>query len=204
MVKNSVKFFLPTHKLAAMATALMPAVSKEETRYYLCGVALQNHPADKTQLVFIATDGHKLAKYTMPHEAGETLKVNCIMPAGAVKYLAGLKKQGDGLTMVEITDSWITISQTDSSKTFPLIDGNFPDWQRALPKKTKAPEVYFDSAYMTAILTACARTNKKLNPRSSRKLCIGLWLNASNPTESVFEIETGIEGLQYVLMPIRG
>jgi DNA polymerase-3 subunit beta len=108
----------------AVFADIRPAISTEETRYYLNGVFLHSTPEGKARIV--ATDGHRLmardvdSDYTGP---------GVIIPRRVVTQLMKLKPgklatchEGARFTAGPLT-IWTKI-----------IDGSFPDYDRVIPK----------------------------------------------------------------------
>ena len=110
----------------------MPAISTEETRYYLNGVCLSGK-------AIVATDGHKLA---VTYDVLPAPVADAIIPHPLIRFLAKLPsvpsitimgnkdiKAGSktSLEMVRFPLPGVTI-------TAKLIDGTYPDWTRVVPK----------------------------------------------------------------------
>lgn len=115
--------------LVAAMSRIRFAMSSEETRYYLNGVAIINDAAGKTLLV--ATTGHQLAM--MPLDAAPEGSVGAIIPRPIVHYLCQRKAEPDGC----VFDSERLRARFDFAGmvlTTKLIDGKFPDIFRVLPK----------------------------------------------------------------------
>ncbi len=107
------------------------AVSTEETRYYLNGVYMAANERDG--LTFVATDGHRLARYVLPQPAAEIDGV--ILPASLIKLLARRLKAKDcpDWLSVELAHSQVKIRHGNETITSKLIDGTFPDYERVIP-----------------------------------------------------------------------
>jgi DNA polymerase-3 subunit beta len=106
-------------------------MSTEETRYYLNGVYM--HANERDGLTFVATDGHRLARYVLPQPAADV--AGAILPASLIKLLQRrLKARGrpDWLT-VELAHNQVTIRHGSETITSKLIDGTFPDYMRVIP-----------------------------------------------------------------------
>ncbi|WP_421424111.1 DNA polymerase III subunit beta [Agrobacterium rosae] len=102
----------------------LPAVSTEETRYYLNGVCLSVHDV-------VATDGHRLAvSYGILPEAIN----NAIIPRAAAIVLSKLPAF-PSLTLFSggDVDHVIRFGAAGVTVTAKLIDGTYPDWKRVVP-----------------------------------------------------------------------
>jgi DNA polymerase III subunit beta len=125
-------------KAAALVT------SKEETRYYLKGVAVQ---ADAKGSYLIATDGHRLLAFCQSRECYGGEPVNIIIPAD---ILAGIKlnKHVEIAELTQESENRWRIEYCGTAVTFAPIDGTFPDWRRIVPKETSGETAQFNPAYV--------------------------------------------------------
>lgn len=125
------------------------AISTEETRYYLNGVFF--HEADDGSFVFVATDGHRLAKISFSDGVTVgTLGKGVIIPRGFVSRIASLLDR-DGDVEFGVSDARISLTFPELSVSSKLIDGSFPDYQRVIPQGNDH-EVIFDSDEFSKII----------------------------------------------------
>jgi DNA polymerase-3 subunit beta len=113
------------------------AMSTEETRYYLNGLYL--HTAGTTEtpmLCTVAADGHRLARFELPLPAGANSMLSVIVPRTTVMTVVKLLKRKPAAATValHISDKAIEFTLPNLTLISKLIDGTFPDYQRALPK----------------------------------------------------------------------
>jgi DNA polymerase III subunit beta len=110
------------------------AISTEETRYYLNGIFLHVSDEGNGLLRAAATDGHRLARYTLPRPAGAEQMPDVIVPRKCVAELHKLLGEaGDGRVLVELSPSKIRFTLGSAVLTSKLIDGTFPDYSRVIP-----------------------------------------------------------------------
>jgi DNA polymerase-3 subunit beta len=109
------------------------AISTEETRYYLNGIFL--HVSDEAQPVMkaAATDGHRLARVTVPRPAGAEGMPDVIIPRKCVAELRKLLDEVDGTVQVSLSETKIRFGLGTAILTSKLIDGTFPDYSRVIP-----------------------------------------------------------------------
>lgn len=125
-----IAFALPGDQLARDLAAIAPAMSSEETRFYLNGAALQ---VCEGQLALIATDGSQLAHIFRPVPEGADALPDVILPSKAVAaLLTALKKADASPLSVEMGGGKATFTLPGLRLTSMLIDGTFPDWQAAI------------------------------------------------------------------------
>jgi DNA polymerase-3 subunit beta len=125
-----VSFELPAETLKQIIDKTRFAISTEETRYYLNGIFL--HVADDT-LKAAATDGHRLARVTMPRPEGAENMPDVIVPRKCIAELRKLLDEIDGSVGVSLSNSKIRFDLGQALLTSKLIDGTFPDYSRVIP-----------------------------------------------------------------------
>ena len=105
----------------------------EETRYYLNGIYL--HKDDK-KLISVATDGHRLARTSINLPSGADLISGSIIPRKAIYEIRKLIEDysDDEGVLVSLSETKIRVCVNDTTITSKLIDGNFPDYEKVIPK----------------------------------------------------------------------
>lgn len=128
-----VSFELPAETLKQIIDKTRFAISTEETRYYLNGIFW--HVADDGQPVLkaAATDGHRLARVTLPRPDGAEGMPDIIIPRKCVAELRKLLDEIDGSVGVSLSSSKIRFDLGQALLTSKLIDGTFPDYSRVIP-----------------------------------------------------------------------
>jgi len=130
-------FELPARTLAQMIDATRFAISTEETRYYLNGIFLHVSDDDGPVLKAAATDGHRLARFTIAQPDGADGMPDVIVPRKAVAELRKLLEEAlDGAVMIDLSASKIRFTLSGEGGvvlTSKLIDGTFPDYSRVIP-----------------------------------------------------------------------
>jgi DNA polymerase III subunit beta len=153
MAAGAAEFRLECRQLAALIEKTRFAISTDETRYYLGGIYL--HCLGEA-LAAAATDGHRLARKTVPLPAG----ADDMPEAGSSETAAaGVRVAGDGFTANRgviipkyaaflatkiLPDSEVECELAISARMLrltigsvelvsKLIDGTYPDYQRVLP-----------------------------------------------------------------------
>ncbi|MFM6852555.1 MAG: DNA polymerase III subunit beta [Sphingopyxis sp.] len=110
------------------------AISTEETRYYLNGIFLHVSDDGNGLLRAAATDGHRLARYTLPRPAGAESMPDVIVPRKCVGELHKLLSEaGEARVQIELSPSKIRFTLGSAVLTSKLIDGTFPDYSRVIP-----------------------------------------------------------------------
>ncbi|HEY0149966.1 MAG TPA: DNA polymerase III subunit beta [Allosphingosinicella sp.] len=127
------RFELPAATLKQIIDKTRFAISTEETRYYLNGIFL--HVSDESQPVLkaAATDGHRLARVTVPRPAGAEGMPDVIIPRKCVAELRKLLDEVDGTVQLSLSETKIRFGLGTAILTSKLIDGTFPDYSRVIP-----------------------------------------------------------------------
>jgi len=127
-------FEMPARVLAELIDRTRFAISTEETRYYLNGIFF--HVADEL-LRAAATDGHRLARYTLPRPDGAEGMPDVIVPRKCVAELRKLLEEVlDTSVLVDLSASKVRFTlggEHGVVLTSKLIDGTFPDYSRVIP-----------------------------------------------------------------------
>jgi DNA polymerase-3 subunit beta len=127
------RFELPAATLRQIIDKTRFAISTEETRYYLNGIYL--HVSDEAQPVLkaAATDGHRLARVTVPRPEGAQGMPGVIIPRKCVAELRKLLDEVDGTVQASLSETKIRFGLGNAVLTSKLIDGTFPDYSRVIP-----------------------------------------------------------------------
>ncbi|NJC35007.1 DNA polymerase-3 subunit beta [Sphingomonas jejuensis] len=129
------RFSLPATTLKTIIDRTRFAISTEETRYYLNGIFL--HVAEDGSagpvLKAAATDGHRLARVTVPQPDGASGMPDVIVPRKCVAELRKLLDEVDGSVEVSLSATKIRFDFGAAILTSKLIDGTFPDYSRVIP-----------------------------------------------------------------------
>ena len=130
-------FELPARTLAELIDRTRFAISTEETRYYLNGIFLHVSDDDQPVLKAAATDGHRLARFTLPRPEGAEGMPDVIVPRKAVGELRKLLEEAlDSNVEIDLSPSKIRFTLGGEGGvvlTSKLIDGTFPDYSRVIP-----------------------------------------------------------------------
>jgi DNA polymerase-3 subunit beta len=127
-------FELPAAVLAEMIDRTRFAISTEETRYYLNGIFF--HVTDD-ELRAAATDGHRLARFTLKRPDGAEGMPDVIVPRKCVGELRKLLEESlDTNVLIDLSASKVRFTfggENGVVLTSKLIDGTFPDYSRVIP-----------------------------------------------------------------------
>ncbi|MBB6124778.1 DNA polymerase III subunit beta [Sphingobium subterraneum] len=126
-------FELPASTLIQIIDKTRFAISTEETRYYLNGIFFHVSEDPQPVLKAAATDGHRLARVTVPRPDGAEGMPDIIIPRKCIAELRKLLDEVDGSVEISLSASKIRFGIGNAILTSKLIDGTFPDYSRVIP-----------------------------------------------------------------------
>lgn len=128
--QSQVDFTLPQATLKRLIEATQFSMAHQDVRYYLNGMLFET---EGNLLRTVATDGHRLAVCALPIDA-DLPAHSVIMPRKGVIELMRLLDGGETPLQLQIGSHNIRAQVGDFIFTSRLVDGQFPDYRRVLPK----------------------------------------------------------------------
>jgi DNA polymerase III subunit beta len=123
---------LPGKVFRDMVARTQFAITSEDTRYFLNGAQLVLGPSSMT---LVATDGHRLALVTVPREATEGAnELKVILPKKTLMELSRLLGDGEEAIRYEEGENHLFFHVGDRLLISRKIDGQFPAYERVIPK----------------------------------------------------------------------
>ena len=108
------------------------AMAQQDVRYYLNGMLLE---VSNNSLKAVATDGHRLAMCTLEADTGMEKKQQFIIPRKGIMGLGRLIAQDKGKIDIVLGNNHIRAKTGEFTFTSKLVDGEFPDYERAIPRR---------------------------------------------------------------------
>ena len=140
----------------------LPAMSNEESRYFLCGVHIFERGVT---MIYEATNGHILVRVEsdLQNEEFDYTGIDIIVPAFIVRHLckaAFLKPfgmEGDFIPC-HVDATRINIEMLDGLINVKLVDGTFPDCSHVIPKTSDVTfnKININGKYMEALAKSIA------------------------------------------------
>ncbi|MGI9360943.1 MAG: DNA polymerase III subunit beta [Parasphingorhabdus sp.] len=140
-VEDGTELEFPLSRLKTEWGRLSSSISTEEVRYYLCGISMRRTEPGKAVVNFAATNGHTLVRISdMPDGGDPDAGVpDVIIPS---RLASILMKIWDGTSddaasetvRVTVTASKMIFRFGDWHVTGKMIDGQFPDYERVIPR----------------------------------------------------------------------
>jgi len=119
--------------LMDMIKKVIFSVSTDETRYVLNGVLMV---LENDLLRMVSTDGHRLSFIEQTLPTSSVQKVNNIVPAKALSELLKILSS-EGQVNIQLNENQIIFSTPDVTLMSRLIDGQFPNYDQVIPKKSE-------------------------------------------------------------------
>lgn len=131
-------------------SSILFAVSQDETRPVLTGVLII---IAKGNLAMVATDGFRLSQKKIKIQTTKDEK-RFIVPKGILAELSRISESEDIVFSYKKTDNQLVIGLDDLVLSSRIIEGDFPDFERIIPKETKI-RIHLDkSGFLRAVKLA--------------------------------------------------
>ncbi len=172
------------------------AMAQQDVRFYLCGMLLEIS-GGAGQLRGVATDGHRLAMYTVENIESVTAgllsnRVQAIIPRKGTLEIARLLKESEEPVRVQLTQHHLRIESSDVVIISKLVDGKFPDYEKVIPRGGDKVLLGERLALRDAFNRAAILSNEKYRGVRMQLDRDTLRLIASNPEQEQAEEELSV------------
>jgi DNA polymerase-3 subunit beta len=125
---------IPAGLFSSMISQVIFAISNEESRFTLSGSLMVLKP---DALVLVATDGHRLALVERPATFALSGPHRSLLPRKAMSEILKLSSevQPDAVIRFSATDNHLFFQIGDRLLISRKLTGNFPDYERVLPRE---------------------------------------------------------------------
>lgn len=148
-VSDGTEVTLPQGALKEMLKLTTFAASKEETRSLLMGVLFE---AKGANLTLVATDTHRLAWKQSAIGQEVATPVSSVVPAKPLIELERvLKDTSDETVLVRFGSSQAQFQTADMTLVSRLLDGQFPNYEKVIPKNPERKVVFNRGAMLDAV-----------------------------------------------------
>ena len=172
------------------------AVSVDETRPVLTGVLIL---IDKETLTLVATDGFRLSQKKITIDKSKE-EIKLILPKGVLSELARLSDNEFVNFSYKRSDNQVVLGLSDSVLSSRVIEGEFPDFERIIPKETKIKVKVDKDELLRSIKLAgvfardSANVVKLTTSENSLEVLAESSLSGSQKTSIDAKIENGVSG----------
>jgi len=158
------------------------AISNEETRYFLNGIYFHKKNINNVDcLSLVATDGHRLAKIDFPHPKGLIDLPGVIIPKKTIYELCKLLTEITEDVVINVDPNKIIFYFDKTVLVSKLIDGNFPDYQRVIPKNNNNIVIAERQKFCEAVDRVSTITSEKSKAIKFKLLKNLINMNSSDP-----------------------
>ena len=123
------------------------AVSTEESRPILNGVLWELRDGEMTM---VATNGHRLARMSIPAEANESPSADFIVPPAALQQVQRLFKEEDELRVAR-SGNHLGFRAENTEVFTRLIEGTYPNYEQVIPKDNDKIAIVAKKALESAV-----------------------------------------------------
>lgn len=110
--------------------SVAPAQGITDVRYYLNGTLIRSEDGE---LTVVASDGHRIARYTIAAECPDSERLDCIVPRSAAGEIVKLLRDISGTVTLRMGARNCEIDAGPISFATRLIDGKYSAFERLLP-----------------------------------------------------------------------
>lgn len=142
--------------LASAISKTIFAAGNDDLRPVMSGVFFQFSPEN---LTFVATDAHKLVKYTRSDvKASES--ADFIMPKKPLNLLKGILAGSEDDVLIEYNESNAKFSFHNTQLVCRLIDGKYPNYEAVIPKENPNKLVIDRTQFLNSVRRVSIFSNK--------------------------------------------
>lgn len=186
---------IESSKLIRMIDKTRFAISNDETRYYLNGLFLQaSKRGDAFELRSVATDGHRLALAYIQNANLKT-EFGVILPKKSVGEVRRIC-EGSEKVKISVSRAKIKVANENSTLVSKLIDGDFPDYEKVLPKQntqiaTINKKLFFDAVDRVSTVASDKHKSVKMIVENGK---VTLQISANDGSFAYEEFEVNFSG----------
>ena len=159
---NSKKITVKSQTILNLINKTKFAISNEETRYFLNGLYFNISSNENTSnLIFVGTDGHRLAVSTSILNISIDEIPGVIIPKKTINELSKLLSEDYDDIDIDISLNKIIFYIGNLILVSKLIDGNFPDYTRVIPKNNNNNLVINRENLLSAVDRVSTIANEK-------------------------------------------
>lgn len=155
--KNQEACTLTQKELRNLLTATSFAMSSDETRYILNGICIA---VSKETIKTIATDGRRLAIATIKNNTNFKKEEKAVIPSKAVGELIKTLKEEKTID-VFFSEKQIKFQTENMGILSRLIEGEFPNYEQAIPKEHETKLIINKEALQSAVKRASLLTTQE-------------------------------------------
>ena len=150
------KTIIPSNILATAISKTIFAAGNDDLRPVMSGVFFQ---FSQDNLTFVATDAHKLVKYTREDVSADAV-AEFIMPKKPLNLLKGILAGSEEHVTIEYNDSNAKFTFNNSELVCRLIDGKYPNYEAVIPKENPNKLIIDRTQFLNSVRRVSIFSNK--------------------------------------------
>ncbi|MCI0505279.1 MAG: DNA polymerase III subunit beta [Gammaproteobacteria bacterium] len=192
-VKGQTNFTIPQSVLKNLIEKTQFSMAQQDVRFYLNGLLLE---VSDQVIKAVATDGHRLSYCERDVDVAPKSRIQVILPRKGVVELAKLLEDSETLAEVIIGTNHIRVNLPNVQFTSKLVDGQFPDYERVIPKHGNKEVITNRELLRSALVRTSILSNEKYRGIRIRLQPGLLQAQAHNPEmeEAEEEVEVSYQG----------
>lgn len=152
------EFTLSQSKLKNLLSKTYFAMGQQDVRYYLNGTLID---INQGVMKCVATDGHRLAFSTIKDDIPADAQAKVIIPRKSVIELMRFLEDNSTQIKISIGESHFRVTAPDFTFTSKLINAQYPDYDRLIPRSVENSGVAGRDALKQALVRASILSNEK-------------------------------------------
>ena len=175
------------------------SISNDESKFNLNGIFFKTLEDNGRQLLrLVATDGHRLAMIQRPLAGGPVAELSrgVIFPRKGINELKKIAEEGESDILLGFRDNNAIVKKNQTVVVMRLVDGDFPDYNRVIPKANDlevllSSDAFFHTLRRMAILSSEKSRGVKIQLRPG-----SMEISSSNPElgDAREDLDVGYEG----------
>lgn len=160
------------------------SISTDESKFNLNGIFFQKtSDGEATILRLVATDGHRLALSENPMTAIDNhhLETGVIFPKKGINEIKKMAEEDDGEIHLGFMDNNAILKKGNSIVVMRLIDGDFPDYNRVIPKANNVHAILTREDFLHALRRMAILSSEKSKGVKLSLTPNTLEISSSNP-----------------------
>lgn len=150
-IKEKPLVSLPVPLLCRAFSQVTPAVAVSQTRPEISGVLIR---FDNQEVRIAATDSYRLAEKKIQNKNKIDQLISIIVPSRTIYELIRVLNEQEGEVEIVLGDNQVLFRFGDIHLVSRLIEGQYPDYEQIIPKKSKTQALILTSELLGAVKSA--------------------------------------------------
>lgn len=156
-IANSSTIELSCEQMLTGINQTVFAASSSDTRPTLSGVLMDIYPE---QIVFVATDAHKLVKMSIDVNMGVEERTMVIIPKKTAQLLKNILVKNSDIISIEFSKSDIKFTTNGYTYMSRVIEGNYPNYNSVIPKNNPNKVIIDRAEFLSSLKRVSVCTSK--------------------------------------------